>query len=109
MSNVTIFAPSEKALSALPQTMLDDLKADPAKLKEFLMYHVATPRTCKCEMKNNKVLKSGVQDQKLRINTYGGLIPFMTDQRPSKYTVQCARITSLDNEVCLLFVCFAVG
>ena len=55
MSNMTIFAPSERALSSLPQEMLEDLKANPEKLKEFLMYHVASPKTCKCEMENNKV------------------------------------------------------
>ena len=37
VSNMTIFAPSEKALAALPTELLDELKGDPAKLKEFLM------------------------------------------------------------------------
>ena len=55
MSNMTIFAPSERALSALPQVMLEELKANPEKLKEFLMYHVTSPKTCKCEMEDNKV------------------------------------------------------
>ena len=45
MQNMTIFAPSEKALAALPQQFLDDLKQDPEKLKEFLMYHIS-----KCEL-----------------------------------------------------------
>ena len=55
MSNMTIFAPSERALSSLPQEMLENYKANPEQLKEFLMYHVASPKTCKCEMENNKV------------------------------------------------------
>ena len=41
MQNMTIFAPSEKALAALPQQFLDDLRQDPEKLKEFLMYHIS--------------------------------------------------------------------
>ena len=98
-SNLTIFAPSEKALSTLPKIMLDDLKSQPEKLKEFLMYHVATPKTCQCDMEDNKILQSGVENQKLRINTYGGLIPFM-DQKPNVMTVQCAKITHLDDEIC---------
>ena len=99
MSNVTIFAPSEKALSTISKEMLEELKAEPEKLKEFLMYHIASPKTCKCEMENNKLLKTGVRDEKLRINTYGGLIPFM-DTKPNIMTVQCAKITHMDNEIC---------
>merc|ERR1719510_517223 len=50
-------------------------------------------------MKDNKMLQTDVNEQKLRINTYGGVIPFM-DDKPSTITVQCAKITSLDNEIC---------
>ena len=41
----------------------------------------------------------GVPNKNLRINTYGGLIPFVS-QEPSTYTVQCAKITHMDDEVC---------
>ena len=78
MSNVTIFAPSEKALSTLSKDMLEDLKADPAKLKEFLMYHIASPKTCQCEMENNKMLKTGVRDQKVMIQC----APYFRKQLP---------------------------
>jgi len=61
LSNITIFAPSEKALSALSYAMIEDMKANPEKLREFLMYHITTPKTCKCDMSNNKLLKTGVQ------------------------------------------------
>merc|ERR1719210_1429466 len=99
MQNMTIFAPSEKALAALPQQFLDDLRQDPEKLKEFLMYHISTPKTCHCDMENNKLIKTGIPNKKLRINAYGGLIPFV-DQEPSTFTVQCAKITHMDSEVC---------
>merc|ERR1712241_764006 len=99
VSYMTIFAPSEKALGALPTELLDELKGDPAKLKEFLMYHGSTSKTCHCDMENNKLIKSGVPNKNLRINTYGGLIPFVS-QEPSTYTVQCAKITHMDDEVC---------
>jgi len=99
MSNITIFAPSEKALSALSGDMLEQLKSNPEQLKEFLMYHVTSPKTCKCEMENNKVLETNVRNEKVRINTYGGVLSFL-DQKPKIITVQCAKITSLDNEIC---------
>jgi len=99
LSNATVFAPSEKALSALPSELLEDLKGNPQKLKEFLMYHIATPKSCKCDMEDNKMLETEIENQKLRINTYGGMIPFM-DKKPSTITVQCAKLTHLDNEVC---------
>ncbi len=72
MNNVTIFAPSERALATLPSSVLDDLKADPAKLKEFLLFHVAKPKTCQCDFEDNKVLKTALDNNnaKLRINTY---------------------------------------
>ena len=60
MSNMTIFAPSEKALAALPRELLDELKEDPARLREFLMYHVTSPKTCHCDMENNKLVKTGM-------------------------------------------------
>lgn len=41
----------------------------------------------------------GIPNKKLRINAYGGLIPFV-DQEPSTFTVQCAKITHMDSEVC---------
>jgi len=63
------------------------------------MYHITTPKTCQCDMSNNKLLKTGVRDQSLRINTYGGVIPIM-DATPSVITAQCARITNVDSEVC---------
>merc|ERR1719206_1618806 len=53
MSNITIFFPTEKALSELPESFLKELKTDSQKLKEFLMYHVTTTRKCKCELENN--------------------------------------------------------
>merc|ERR1711971_562163 len=91
MSNMTIFAPSERALSSLPQEMLENYKANPEQLKEFLMYHVASPKTCKCEMENNKVLKTGMRNEKLRINTYGSPLSFL-NQEPDIITVQCDKI-----------------
>ena len=66
MSNMTLFVPTEKALAELPDTFIEELKSDSEKLKEFLMYHVATPRKCKCDLENNQMLQTGRGDQKVR-------------------------------------------
>jgi len=98
MSNITIFLPTEKALSELPESFIEELKTDSQKLKEFLMYHVTTPKKCKCELENNLMLKTEMGEQKIRINTYGASVLF--GDRFKVSTAQCARIVNLDDEVC---------
>ena len=98
MSNITIFLPTEKALSELPESFLKELKTDSQKLKEFLMYHVTTPRKCKCELENNLMLKTEIGQQNIRVNTYGASMLF--GDRFKVSTAQCARIVNLDDEVC---------
>jgi len=98
MSNMTIFIPTEKALQELPPAFLEELNADHQKLKEFLLYHVATPRKCKCDLENNMVLPTQMPGSEIRVNTYGGNPLFGSRFRVA--TAQCARIVSLDDEVC---------
>jgi len=98
MSNITIFLPTEKALSELPESFLKELKTDSQKLKEFLMYHVTTPRKCKCELENNLMLQTEIEDKNIRVNTYGASVLF--GDRFKVSTAQCARIVNLDDEVC---------
>merc|ERR1719369_2707290 len=98
MSNMTIFIPTEKALEELPPAFLEELNADHQKLKEFLLYHVATPRKCKCDLENNMVLPTQMPGSEIRVNTYGGNPLFGSRFRVA--TAQCARIVSLDDEVC---------
>ena len=98
MSNITIFLPTEKALTELPESFIEELKADSQKLKEFLMYHVTTPKKCKCELENNLMLKTKMGEQNIRVNTYGASVLF--GDRFKVSTAQCARIVNLDDEVC---------
>eukprot|EP00092_Neocalanus_flemingeri_P009443 GFUD01010161.1.p1 GENE.GFUD01010161.1~~GFUD01010161.1.p1 ORF type:complete len:868 (+),score=289.70 GFUD01010161.1:35-2638(+) len=98
MSNMTLFVPTEKALAELPDTFIEELKSDSQKLKEFLMYHMATPRKCKCDFENNLMLQSGMENQKIRVNTYGASLMF--GDRFKVATAQCAKIVNLDDEVC---------
>ena len=101
LTNVTVFAPSERALKELPESFMKTLKSNPDKLKEFLMYHVVTPKTCHCDFADNKVMPTGLVGKSLRMNKYGGLLPVdILDPNNVPVTVQCARVTHTDTEVC---------
>jgi transforming growth factor-beta-induced protein len=101
LTNVTVFAPSERALKELPESFLTNLKSNPEKLKEFLMYHIVTPKTCHCDFSDNKILETGLPGKSLRMNKYGGLLPVdILDPNNVPVTVQCARVTHTDTEVC---------
>ncbi len=100
-NNATLFAPSEKALKALPDQLMTEIKADPQKLKDILLFHVASPKTCKCDFVNNKLLDTGVAGKKIRINVYATTPMNLFDLRPRQIaTAQCAKLTALDDETC---------
>jgi len=102
LSNVTIFGPSEEALERIDEDVLSSLKENPEELREFLMMHITTPKRCKCELKNNMLLKTALRGNKIRINTYNSGNPFgiLSGDRGQIVTAQCSRLTSLDTEVC---------
>ena len=101
LTNVTIFAPSERALKELPESFLTNLKSNPEKLKDFLMYHIVTPKTCHCDFADNKVMPTELPGKSLRMNKYGGILPVdILDPSQVPVTVQCARITHTDTEIC---------
>jgi len=109
LTNVTMFAPSEKALNtAFSQEFLEDLKQDQQKLRDFLMMHVVSPKKCLCELSDNMLLKTGVEGKKIRINKYpssssGSKYPLPLEiiglAKPT-FTAQCARINPKETEVC---------
>lgn len=51
----TVFAPTNDAFKAVPAKTLDDLAADPAKLKAVLAYHVVPARLAASEVRNQDV------------------------------------------------------
>merc|ERR1712038_1200418 len=110
MTNVTMFAPRERALNKdFSAEFLEELKQDQQKLRDFLMLHVVSPKKCLCELEDNMLLKTGVEGKKIRINKYpsassgGGQYPLPLEiiglARPT-YTAQCARINPKEVEVC---------
>ena len=44
------------------------------------------------------MLSTNLRSEKVRINTYGSPLDFLA-QEPKIMTVQCAKVTNLDNEV----------
>jgi uncharacterized surface protein with fasciclin (FAS1) repeats len=51
----TVFAPSNEAFKAVPAKTLDELAADPARLKKVLTYHVLPVKVTAAEVKNGNV------------------------------------------------------
>uniref|UniRef100_A0A8W8LS85 FAS1 domain-containing protein n=1 Tax=Magallana gigas TaxID=29159 RepID=A0A8W8LS85_MAGGI len=67
----TLFAPTDKGFDALPADVLDKLSKDKALLKKVLSYHVVSGKILAKDLKNNELLDSVDNPEKLRINIYG--------------------------------------
>lgn len=67
----TLFAPTDKGFDALPADVLDQLSKDKALLKKVLSYHVVSGKILAKDLKNNELLDSLDNPEKLRINIYG--------------------------------------
>lgn len=51
----TVFAPTNDAFKAVPEKAMDELAADPARLKAVLAYHVVPARLAAGQVKNQEV------------------------------------------------------
>merc|ERR1711970_452840 len=94
LSNLTFFAPSEKAISEIPKELMDELIKDGKRLEEILLHHVAVENKGFCHLSNNQHLET-VGGNKIRVNLHKhfGHIHALG-------TVQCARIIEHDDNVC---------
>jgi uncharacterized surface protein with fasciclin (FAS1) repeats len=68
----TVFAPSNEAFKAVPQKVMDELAADPAKLKDVLTYHVIPAKVMSSEVKNSSV--KTVQGANLALSKAGTFV-----------------------------------
>lgn len=69
--NSTVFAPSDEAFETPEgKKALEEIKDDPARLKEVVMYHTVKGLMQSCEMNNNAILKSNLNEMPLRLNLY---------------------------------------
>ena len=94
LRDLTLFLPSEKAISDIPQKIRDELVKDKNKLREILFHHVANQDHGTFKMKDNLHLDT-LGGNSLRINLHKHF-----GHRQSLGMVQCARIIESDNKVC---------
>ncbi|PSN55982.1 hypothetical protein C0J52_02154 [Blattella germanica] len=67
MSNVTLFAPTDEALTK-PEAAaeLEKVRADKDRLRDLLLYHTTGPEVQSCDFTNDKQLKTGLADRSIR-------------------------------------------
>ncbi|KAI8129886.1 Transforming growth factor-beta-induced protein ig-h3 [Lucilia cuprina] len=100
MDNVTVFAPTDKALQNTQWAKL--LEESPEQLKdnqeliEFLNYHIAQPMIKTCDLQEQ--LMPTVAGDKVRINLYSTHALFSNVM--NRATVNCARLVHFDDESC---------
>lgn len=100
MDNVTVFAPTDKALqntkwAKLLEESPEELK-DNQELIEFLNYHIAQPMIKTCDLQEQ--LMPTVGGDKVRINLYSTHALFSNVM--NRATVNCARLVHFDDESC---------
>ncbi|XP_049789948.1 transforming growth factor-beta-induced protein ig-h3-like [Schistocerca nitens] len=97
--NVTVFAPSDDALRRPEAVAAIELaRKSPEDLRNLLLFHTAKPEVHSCDITNNKEIASGLEGHSLRINLYATMPHFTLLGK--RATVQCARITNLDEHAC---------
>lgn len=71
LQNATVFAPANKVFETPEgQKLLEDVKDDPEKLKEFVRYHLIDGQMMAEEMNNNALLETRDNGNRLRLNLY---------------------------------------
>ncbi|XP_045614793.1 transforming growth factor-beta-induced protein ig-h3 [Procambarus clarkii] len=104
MTDVTVFAPSNRAIDELPEDVLNNLKNDPSKLREILLYHMATPSLQANDIANDHIATTRA-DHPLRINLYSRS-PILSGvlgtngRRHVRLTAGCSRVSVLDSRAC---------
>ncbi|XP_053966745.1 transforming growth factor-beta-induced protein ig-h3 [Anastrepha ludens] len=100
MDNVTVFAPTDKALQGTKWAQL--LAESPEKLRnndelvEFLNYHVVQPMTKTCDLTDTTL--PTVAGPEVRVNLYSTHALFSNVM--NRATVNCARLVHFDDESC---------
>jgi uncharacterized surface protein with fasciclin (FAS1) repeats len=84
----TVFAPTDKAFSKVPQATLDALAADKEKLRSVLLYHVAKRKLTAAKVVKRRSIKT-LNGQRVRVRV-----------RDSKVFVGGARVVKADVTAC---------
>jgi len=100
MDNVTLFAPTDKALEGSKWAQLlteaPEKLRNNAELTDFLNYHVVKPMTKTCDL-SEQLMPTAAGD-KVRINLYSTHALFSNVM--NRATVNCARLIHFDDESC---------
>ncbi|KAK3851844.1 hypothetical protein Pcinc_041537 [Petrolisthes cinctipes] len=101
LTDVTVFAPSNKAIDDLPEDVKERLLTDPVKLRDILNYHVAAPSLQASDIENNHIAKTRTEHP-LRINLYSRspLLAGLGGGRGVRVTAGCSRVSVLDQRAC---------
>ncbi|XP_036334207.1 transforming growth factor-beta-induced protein ig-h3 [Rhagoletis pomonella] len=100
MDNVTVFAPTDKALQDSKWAQL--LEESPEQLRnnaeliEFLKYHVVQPMTKTCDLSDTTL--PTIAGPEVRVNLYSTHALFSNVM--NRATVNCARLVHFDDESC---------
>lgn len=92
-NNVTVFAPTNRAIEKLPKKIKNQLVTDAKLLKEYITFHVS-PGVKECHHLHDNQLLPTLADSKLRINH------FLKHGYHTVKTAQCVPIHTMNIEAC---------
>lgn len=104
LKDVTVFAPSNRAIESLPEDVLQEIMSDKTKLRDLLNYHITTSSLEASDITNNHIADTRA-DLPLRVNLYSrspllaGLVR-ESGHRYVRLTAGCSRISTLDSRAC---------
>ncbi|KAK8404402.1 hypothetical protein O3P69_007594 [Scylla paramamosain] len=104
LKDVTVFAPSNRAIETLPKDVLEDLMNNKEKLRDLLNYHITTSSLQASDITNNHIADTRAE-LPLRVNLYSrspllaGLVRD-SNNRHVRLTAACSRISILDSRAC---------
>ncbi|XP_063600232.1 transforming growth factor-beta-induced protein ig-h3-like [Penaeus indicus] len=105
LTDVTVFAPSNRAVDEIPEEVMENIINDPSRLREILEYHMATPTLKASDISNNHIVSTRA-DHPLRINLYSrspllsGLISMGRRHPNMRMTAGCSHVSALDSRAC---------
>lgn len=104
LTDVTVFAPSNKAIDSLPDDVKLQILGDPEKLRNILNYHLVTPSLQANDINNDHIANTRA-DMPLRINLYSRT-PLLTGifnnagRHSVRMTAGCSPVSTLDSRAC---------
>ena len=70
MPSVTLFLPTDEAMSRVPDSVINDLKSDTQKLRDLILYHIISNDAIKIVTHTNDQECMSMAGKPIRINVY---------------------------------------